>query len=201
MKKNRVIKYFLLAYGIISIAIIFPIADYYGGYLNLFRLGIEHRTIFYGSLFFLGTGFSATIVGAYGLLSTAFRKERDNLGDPKRLLRNCFIIGFFVFLVVAPISHFDLLHEEQLGIVHRNPFDENVNRNRSSRPVTYVYLPDIQDQNEAYLKACVEIVKDLRAANARVAIVHFPTGLTLTKENHSYLGAAEKVVKSQVVTS
>jgi heme/copper-type cytochrome/quinol oxidase subunit 2 len=80
MKNNRAIDYFLLTYGIVSIAILHPIAYYYGGFLNLFRIGFPEGTS-YGFLFFLATGSVATILGAYGVIATAFRKEMQERSE------------------------------------------------------------------------------------------------------------------------
>jgi hypothetical protein len=82
MKNNGVIKYILLAYGIISIAIIYPVADYYGGFLNFFRIGPGvPGGLFSRFLFFLGTGSVATILGAYGMIASAVRKEGQDRSE------------------------------------------------------------------------------------------------------------------------
>jgi len=80
MKNDRTIDYFLLTYGIVSIAILHPIAHYYGDFFNLFRIGFPEGTSF-GFLFFLGTGSIATILGAYGVIATAFRMEMQERSE------------------------------------------------------------------------------------------------------------------------
>ena len=82
MLNSRVIKYFLLAYGVISIAIIHPMSQYYGGLVNLFKIGPGiPGGIFNRFLFFLGTGSVATILGAYGVIASAFRKEEQDRSE------------------------------------------------------------------------------------------------------------------------
>ena len=82
MINSRVIKYFLLAYGIITIAIIYPMSQYYGGFLNFCKIGPGiPGGIFNRFLFFLGTGSIATILGAYGVIASALRKEEQDKSE------------------------------------------------------------------------------------------------------------------------
>ena len=81
---------------------------------------------------------------------------------------------------MGPISYFDLWHEAQLRFYGGIPRSEY--RAGKPNPVGFVILPEIQGDMNLYLKACVGILKDLRAADPRVVLVDLPRGLSALEE-------------------
>ena len=125
----------------------------------------------------------ATISMTLWNLREGFQKEREEIGNPKVLLRNYMLIGFLVFTTVAGMSFFDVMR-----IAHKMFLLAGwQHQQMSTSPVNLVKLPNLMPYDEEYLPICFRIVNDMKAIGSKVVLVPLPSDFSPTEKNYPIL--------------
>ena len=184
MQRSRIFRCFLWGYFIFAVTVVFS---------TILRLGVAPSGPFlFALLFFLLTGCATIFLLFRGGLRGTFKKEKEEIGNPKHLLRNYALSGLLVFSILALMSFFGLLHDAQrnLNVLGGQWILKGAGyriKHVSNSPLTVVHLMNILPTDERYLTACSNIIKDLKAAKARVVMLLLPADFSLTELNYDLL--------------